>query len=73
MKDFLRRRGPTAIAVALAFIAGGAAVTTAQNLITGADIKDGSIKTADLGKGAVNSTKIARRPGRRGPISPTAR
>jgi hypothetical protein len=59
MKDFLRRRGPTAIAVALAFVAGGATVTTAQNLITGADIKNGSIKAADLGKGSVNSSKIA--------------
>ncbi len=59
MKDFLRRRGPTAIAVALAFVAGGAGVTTAQNLITSADIKDGAVKTADLGKGAVNSPKIA--------------
>jgi hypothetical protein len=59
MTDFLRRRGPTAIAVALAFVAGGAGVTTAQNLITGADIKDGSIKAADLANGAVNSSKIA--------------
>jgi hypothetical protein len=59
MKGFLRRRGPTAIAVALAFVAGGATVTTAQNLITSADIKDGAVKTADLGKGAVKSPKIA--------------
>ena len=59
MKDFLRRRGPTTIAVALAFIAGGATVTTAQNLITSADIQNGQVKTADLGKGAVKSPKIA--------------
>jgi hypothetical protein len=59
MKDFLRRRGPTAIAVAFAFVVGGATVTTAATLITGADIKDGSIKTADLANGAVNSAKIA--------------
>jgi hypothetical protein len=59
VKDFLRHRGPTAIAVALAFVAGGATVTTAQSLVTGADIKDGSIKTADLANGAVNSAKIA--------------
>ena len=42
MKDFLRRRGPTIVVAALMFVAGGATVTTAQNLITGADIKDGS-------------------------------
>ena len=59
MREFLRRRGPTAIAVTLAFLAGGGAVVTAQNLITSADIKDGAVKTADLANGAVNSNKIA--------------
>jgi hypothetical protein len=59
MMGFLRRRGPTAIAVTLAFLAGGGAAVTAQNLITSADIKDGTIKTADLANGAVNSNKIA--------------
>jgi hypothetical protein len=59
MKGFLRRRGPTTIAVALAFIAGGGVAVTAQTLITSADIKDGAVKTADLGNGAVNSPKIA--------------
>jgi hypothetical protein len=59
MREFLRRRGPTAIAVALVFVAGGATVTTAQNLITSADIKDGAVKTVDLAKNAVKSAKIA--------------
>jgi hypothetical protein len=48
------------IAVAvLIFVAGGATVTTAQNLITGADIKDGSITSADIANGAVTVKKIA--------------
>jgi hypothetical protein len=59
MKSFLRSRGPTIAVAALMFVAGGATVTTAQNLITSADIKDGQVKTADLGKGAVKSPKIA--------------
>ncbi len=59
MTGSLRRRGPTAIAVTLAFLAGGGAAVTAQNLITSADIKDGTIKAADLANGAVNSNKIA--------------
>ena len=59
MRDFLRRRGPTAIAVALAFVVGGATVTTAHGLITSADIKNGQVKTADLANNAVNSAKIA--------------
>jgi hypothetical protein len=59
MEGFLRRRGPTAIAVTLAFLAGGGAAVTAQNLITSADIKDGAVKTVDLANGAVNSNKIA--------------
>ena len=59
MRGSLRRRGPIAIAVTLAFLAGGGAAVTAQNLITSADIKDGTIKAADLANGAVNSNKIA--------------
>jgi len=59
MRESLRRRGPTAIAVTLAFLAGGGAAVTAQNLITSADIKDGTIQAADLANGAVNSNKIA--------------
>jgi hypothetical protein len=59
MMGFLRRRGPTAIAVTLAFLAGGGAAVTAQNLITSADIKDGTIKAADIANGAVNSNKLA--------------
>jgi hypothetical protein len=59
MMGFLRRRGPTAIAVTLAFLAGGGAAVTAQNLITGADIKDGSIKSADIGDGAVTKADLA--------------
>ena len=48
MKDFLRPLGPTAVVLALVLVVGGATATIAQNLITGADIKDGSIKAADL-------------------------
>jgi hypothetical protein len=47
------------VVAALMFVAGGATVTTAQNLITSADIKDGTIKTVDLANGAVKSPKIA--------------
>jgi hypothetical protein len=59
MRAFLRRRGPTTLAVVLAFLAGGGVVVTAQNLITSADIKDGAVKRVDLANGAVNSAKLA--------------
>ena len=53
-------------------MAGGATVTTAQSLITSADIQDGAVKTADLANSAVNSAKIADGQVKR-PISATAR
>ena len=59
MRGFLRRRSGLIAVAALMFVAGGATVTTAQNLITSADIKDGTIKAADIANGAVNSNKIA--------------
>ena len=59
MKAFLRRRGPTIAVAALMFVAGGATVTTAQNLITSADIQNGTIRTVDLADNAVTSRKIA--------------
>ena len=59
MKDFLRPLGPTAVVLALVLVVGGATATIAQNLITGADIKDGSIKAADLATGAVKTAEIA--------------
>jgi hypothetical protein len=59
MRGFIRRRGGLLAAAALLFVVGGATVTTAQNLITSADIKDGAVKTVDLANGAVNSAKIA--------------
>jgi hypothetical protein len=60
MKSFLRHRGPTIAVAALMFVAGGATVTTAQNLITSADIQNGQVKTADLANGAVATKKIAK-------------
>ncbi len=54
------------------FVAGGATVTTAQNLITSADIQDGTIRTVDLADNAVTSPKIANGQVRRADIANNA-
>ena len=72
MKAFLRRRGPTIAVAAVMFVAGGATVTTAQNLITSADIQNGTIRTVDLADNAVTSRKIANGHVRRPDIRNTA-
>ena len=72
MQAFLRRRGPTIAVAALMFVAGGATVTTAQNLITSADIQNGTIRTVDLADNAVTSRKIANGHVRRPDIRNTA-
>jgi hypothetical protein len=59
MKAFLRRRGPTIAVAALMFAAGGATATTAANLVTSADIKDGTIQSVDIAGGGVTSADLA--------------
>jgi hypothetical protein len=69
MKAFLRRRGPTIAVAVLMFVAGGATVTTAQNLIRTADIQDGAVtspkirdghvRRADIANNSVNAAKLA--------------
>ena len=61
-------RRTTVIAVALALVIGLAGSATAASLITSADIKNGTIKTADLSAGAKRALKG--KSGARGPAGP---
>ena len=61
-------RRTTVIAVALALVIGLAGSATAASLITSADIKNGTIKTADLSASAKRALKG--KAGARGPAGP---
>lgn len=58
MKILTRRTAALVAGGALLLVAGGVGGATGAALITGADIKDGSITKLDLGKNSVIGTKI---------------
>jgi hypothetical protein len=76
----LTRTRSTALATVLAVAIGGAATATAADLITGADIKDNSVKGLDIKNGSVKKKDLGKQvrdaldakaaPGAEGPAGP---